>query len=146
MRRGTARWSRAPLGLGLPLMAALLVCAAGCKDEQECEKTRMHAASSWEEVKNQAGRFKFQGLAGYESWSAEQKAEHHRVFNEIETAAGLVFESFAFKKITWTGAKNGREKARAAFDGYRDKDKYTSFAATLQGANKKYDAAEAACR
>jgi hypothetical protein len=125
---------------------ALLGSAVGCKDAEACERARMQTASSWEEVKTRAGKFKFEGTAGFESLPPERKAEHHNTFSEIEAGAALVFESFAFQKITWTGAKNGREKARKAFDEYRDKDKYSSFSAALAEAEKKYDAAEAACR
>jgi hypothetical protein len=124
----------------------MLASTAGCRDSEACERARMQAASSWEDVKSQAGKFKFEGTTGYESWTADRKAEQHKTFSEIESAAGLVFESFAFQKITWTGAKNGRGRARKAFDDFRDKQKYSSFSATLTGAEKKYEAAEAACR
>lgn len=137
------RFARALGALGL---LTLLLSSTGCGKNEECEKARLAAATSWEDVKKQASKFKFTGVAGFESLSTEQRAEHHKVFDEIETQAGLVFDSFAFQQITWTAAKNGRDKVQKAFEGYRDKDKYTSFSTQLQGAYKKYDAAEAACR
>jgi hypothetical protein len=136
-------FARPVISVGLSL---LLSFVAGCGKNEECEKARLAAASSWEGVKQQAGKFKFSGVAGFESAPTEQKAEHHKAFAEIETQAGLVFDSFAFQQITWTAAKNGRDKVQKAFDGYRDKDKYSSFSSQLQSAYQKYDAAEAACR
>ncbi len=130
----------------LPATLVLVLLSAACGKNEECERARLAAASSWEDVRKQAGRFKFQGAPGFENLTTEQKAEHHKVFSEIEAQAGLVFESFAFQKITWTAAKNGRERAQKAFDDYRHKDQYASFSTMLQGANKKYDATEAACR
>jgi hypothetical protein len=138
---------RSVIGLAPAVAAlALLGSAAGCKGGEECERARMQTASSWENVKTLASKLKFEGTADYDSWPAARKAEHNKTFTEIESAAGLVFESFAFQKITWTGAKNGRTRARKNFDEYPDKEKYPSFAAALSGAEKKYDAAEAACR
>lgn len=124
----------------------LLLASAGCEKSEECQKARLAAATSWEDVKKQAAKLKYQGTPGFESLSTEQKAEHHKVFQQVEDHAGLLFESFAFEKITWNAAKNGRDKLESAWNGYRDKDKYSSFNTQLQGAYKKYDAVEAACR
>lgn len=134
------RWTAA----GLAALAVLALAA--CEKGEECEKARLAAANSWEEVKNQAGKTKFQDTVSYEGLSGPQKAEHHAVWSEIETQSALVFDSFAFQKITWNSAKNGRDKVQKAFDGYEHKHKYSSFSTMLQSAYKRYDAAEAACR
>ena len=125
---------------------SLCLATAACGKNEECEKARLAAATSWEDVKKQAGKFKFQGAIGYENLSTDDKAAHHKLWQEVEAQAGLIFDSFAFQKITWTSAENGRKKLEAAWKDYGDKDKYASFGGQLQGALQKYDAAEAACR
>jgi hypothetical protein len=127
-------------------LLTLALSSVACEKGEECEKARLSAATSWQDVKKQAGKLKFSGTVGFENLSASEKAEHHKVWNEIETQAGLVFDSFAFQKITWGTAESGREKAQKAFDDYKDKAKYASFSSTLQSASKKYEAVEAACR
>ncbi|MBE7479338.1 MAG: hypothetical protein HS104_05005 [Polyangiaceae bacterium] len=129
--------------------AALLAFAlllGACQDEERCEKARLATATEWEKVRNEAGRFKFQGVAGYEEMNATQKTTHLDAFTAIEQQAQLVFESFAFKKISWTTGTRARDRAVKEFNGYFDKDKYVGFKGLLDSAQKRFSEAEAACR
>jgi hypothetical protein len=101
------------------LLAALAVL--GCKDADKCNVARGATASAWEAVKNDAGRFKLSGAAGYDELSTSQKQEHYQVFSTVE-------------------------KARKEFDRYFQKDAYSGFASKLDAAQKRFTEAEAACR
>lgn len=127
-------------------LVALCLVLAGCQDEERCEKARLATATEWEKVKNEAGRFKFQGVAGYEEMNASQKTTHLETFTLIEQQGQLVFESFAFKKISWTTGTKARDRVVKEFNGYFDKDKYVGFKGMLDSAQKRFNEAEAACR
>ncbi|MBI3204343.1 MAG: hypothetical protein HYZ29_22590 [Myxococcales bacterium] len=118
----------------------------GCQDEEKCERARMATANEWEKVRNEAGRFKFQGVAGYEEMNAALKTNHLETFTVMEQQAQLVFESFAFKKISWTTGTRARDRVVKEFNGYFDKDKYVGFKGLLDSAQKRFSEAEAACR
>jgi hypothetical protein len=126
------------------LLAALAVL--GCKDADKCNVARGATASAWEAVKNDAGRFKLSGAAGYDELSTSQKQEHYQVFSTVESQAKIVFESFATPVIAWNNATSAREKARKEFDRYFQKDAYSGFASKLDAAQKRFTEAEAACR
>lgn len=126
------------------LLGALAVL--GCKDEDKCNVARGATASAWEAVKNDAGRFKLSGAAGYDELATSQKQEHYQVFSTIETQAKIVFESFATPVIAWNNATTAREKARKEFDRYFQRDAYAGFAGKLDAAQKRFTEAEAACR
>lgn len=118
----------------------------GCQDEEKCERARMATANEWEKVRNEAGRFKFQGVAGYEEMNAALKTNHLETFTVMEQQSQLVFESFAFKKISWTTGTRARDRVVKEFNGYFDKDKYVGFKGLLDSAQKRFSEAEAACR
>ncbi len=128
----------------VPLCFAL--AAWGCQDEEKCERARLATANEWEKVRNEAGRFKFQGVAGYEEMNAAQKTTHLEAFTLMEQQAQLVFESFAFQKISWTTGTKSRDRVVKEFNGYFDKDKYVGFKGLLDSAQKRFSEAEAACR
>lgn len=128
------------------LFLALGLALAGCQDEERCEKARLATASDWEKVKHEAGRFKFQGVAGYEEMNATQKTTHLEAFTVMEQQAQLVFESFAFEKISWTTGTKARDRVVKEFNGYFDKDRYVGFKGLLDSAQKRFSEAEAACR
>lgn len=129
------------------LVAGMLVALlSGCQDEEKCTKARLATATDWEKVKNEAGRFKYQGVVGYEEMNAAQKTTHLEVFTVVEQQAQLVFESFAFSKISWTTGVKARDRAVKEFNGYFDKDKYVGFKGLLDSAQKRFIEAEAACR
>src|SRR5690349_321082 len=125
---------------------ALSLAIVGCKDEDKCNVARGATASAWEAVKNDAGRFKLSGAAGYEELTTSQKQEHYQVFSTVESQAKIVFESFATPVIAWNNATPAREKARKEFDRYFQKDAYSGFAGKLDAAQKRFTEAEAACR
>jgi hypothetical protein len=135
---------RSPPALALVCLAPLALF--GCKDEQKCNVARGSNATAWEEVKNDAGRFKLSGAAGYEDYTATQKQEHYQVFSTVESQAQIVFESFATPVIAWNNAMAAREKATKEFDRYFQKDAYSGFAGKLDAAQKRFTEAEAACR
>ena len=64
----------------------------------------------------------------------------------MEQQAQLVFESFAFQKISWTTGTKSRDRVVKEFNGYFDKDKYVGFKGLLDSAQKRFSEAEAACR
>jgi hypothetical protein len=128
------------------LLVTPLLALPACKDEQKCEKARLASATDWERVKIDAGRFKFQGVAGYDDLSPTQKKTHHDAWTEIEANAQIVFESFAFSVIAWDNATTARTKVEKEFDGYFQKEKYSGFRGQLDAALKSFSEAEAACR
>lgn len=125
---------------------ALALGLVGCQDEEKCERARMATANEWEKVRHEAGRFKFQGVAGYEEMNASQKTMHLESFTLMEQQAQLVFESFAFKRISWTTGTKARDRVVKEFNGYFDKEKYVGFKGLLDSAQKRFSEAEAACR
>lgn len=137
---------RSPTLHWLAALALAVLCAPACKSGEECDRARLANASAWEKVKGEAGRLKFQGVAGYEEMTASQKAAHVEAFRTVEEQAGLVFESFAFQKISWTTGSKARDRAVQEFNTYFDKDKYSGFKAVLDAAQKRFNEAEAACR
>jgi hypothetical protein len=128
------------------LLLILLVALTVCQDEEACERARMATANEWEKIKVEAGRFKFQGVAGYEEMNAAQKTTHRDAFAAMEEQAQLVFESFAFKRISWTTGTKARDRVVKEFNGYFAKDKYVGFKGLLDSAQKRFSEAEAACR
>jgi hypothetical protein len=131
------------------LVAAVLISTAalvpGCKDEEACTRARLATATEWEKVRNEAGRLKFQGVAGYDEMNAAQKITHRDAFQAMETQAQLVFESFAFERIGWTTGTKARDGVVKEFNGYFDKEKYAGFKGVLDSALKRFAEAEAAC-
>jgi len=130
----------------LALLLGTGAAALGCQDEQRCERARLATATDWEKLRNEAGRFKFQGVAGYEEMNASQKTAHLEAFTIMEQQSQLVFESFAFSKISWTTGTKARDRVVKEFNGYFDKDKYVGFKGLLDSAQKRFSEAEAACR
>ncbi len=124
----------------------LAFCLVGCQDEEKCERARMATANEWEKIRHEAGRFKFQGVAGYEEMNASQKTMHLETFTLVEQQAQLVFESFAFKRISWSTGTKARDRAVKEFNGYFEKEKYVGFKGLLDSAQKRFSEAEAACR
>ncbi len=130
------------------LCAATLIAAtslAGCKSDQECRRARLAGVSAWEDVKNQSGKLKLSGGPGYEALTESQKKDHFDTWNKLEEGSGLIFESFAFERIGWMGAQNGRKQVQAAYKDV-DRDKFASFSASLDAALKRFSEVEAACR
>jgi|SoiMetStandDraft_5_1073268.scaffolds.fasta_scaffold774749_1 hypothetical protein len=120
---------------------------AGCdKNSEACEKARLEASDVWKDVQEKAGKWKLQGTTGYEEFNPQQKADHYRVWNGIETSAESIWKAFAFEKITWSSARPARDTATKEFKSYFAADKYTSFQALLDGANRHFDAVSAACK
>ncbi len=130
--------------------AWLLVAVAtfvGCQGERpKCRVARTEAAESWKLVSEKAAKLEHSGGPGFEELTQDQKAEHARVFGEIQKQAELVFQSFAFSKITWGTAKPARDIARRQFDGYNNKSEYRGFQTILDGAGERYEAAHSACQ
>jgi hypothetical protein len=122
------------------------LAVAGCKDEQKCNQARGANASAWEEVKNDAARFKLHGATGYDELSESQKKSHYDTFSSIEAQAQIVFESFASTYIAWNNATKARDKAKQDFDAYFAKSSYAGFGGKLDSAQKSFSEAEAACR
>ena len=133
-----------------PLACAILLSAAtllpSCKDEAACTRARLATATEWEKVRNEAGRLKFQGVVGYDEMNAAQKTTHRDAFKAMEENAQLVFESFAFDRISWTTGSKARDRVVKEFNGYFDKDNYAGFKGVLDSALKRFSEAEAACR
>jgi hypothetical protein len=120
---------------------------SGCsKTNEECTKARSEASDVWKDVHEKAGKWKLQGATGYEEYDARQKAEHYRIWNAIETGAESVWKAFAFEKITWSSARPGRDSATKEFKSYWAADKYTSFQALIDGANRHFDGVAAICK
>lgn len=136
-------WTGPVLAVGL---LPLALAPAGCKDEAACTKARLATATDWERVRNEAGRLKFQGVAGYEELNAAQKTTHLEAFKTMEEQAQLVFESFAFDRISWTTGTKARDRVVKEFNAYFDKDRYSGFKGVLDSAVKRFAEAEAACR
>lgn len=132
--------------LATALWVGLLLAAPGCKDEAACTKARLATATAWENVKNEAGRLKYQGVAGYDELGPAQKTTHLEAFKTMEEQSQLVFESFAFDRIGWDTGTKARDRVVKEFDGYFDKDKYVGFKGVLDSALKRFNEAEAACR
>jgi hypothetical protein len=63
----------------------------------------------------------------------------------MEAQAGLVFESFAFEKISWDTGSKARDRVQKEFDGYFDKDKYAGFKGLLDAGIRRFNEAERAC-
>jgi hypothetical protein len=118
----------------------------GCGKNEECQKARLEASDVWKDVNEKAGKWKLQGTTGYEEFNESQKAEHYKAWNAIETSAESVWKAFAFEKITWSSARPARDTATKEFKSYFAADKYGSFQALLDGANRHFDAVSAACK
>jgi len=127
-------------------VAGCLLLLSGCSKNEECTRVRSEASDVWKDVHEKAGKWKLQGATGYEDYDARQKAEHYRIWNAIESGAESVWQAFAFEKITWSSARPGRDSATKEFKSYWAADKYTSFQALLDGANRQFDAVAAVCK
>ena len=132
--------------LASALLGASLLSASACDSEERCTKARLANATAWQSVRNEAGRLKYQGVAGYDELGTAQKTTHLAAFKAMEEQAQLVFESFAFERISWTTGEKARDRVVKEFDGYFDKDKYAGFKATLDLGVKRFNEAEGACR
>jgi hypothetical protein len=125
---------------------AICVLLSGCSKNEECTKARTEASDVWKDVHEKAGKWKLQGATGYEEYDERQKAEHYKIWNNVETGAESVWKAFAFEKITWSSARPGRDNATKEFKSYWAADKYTSFQALLDGANRQFDSVAALCK
>jgi len=123
-----------------------LLLLAGCENNEACEKERFVASTKWKDVSDTASKLKLTGGPGYDDLDAARKAKHHEAFFEIEKQAQMVFESFAFQKITWNTANPARQKANQAFENYGGKGEYRAFQTTLAGANKQFDQTAKVCK
>jgi hypothetical protein len=132
--------------LALTLVTLGLFALAGCENNEACEKERLIASTKWKDVMDSASKLKLTGGLGYDDLDATRKAQHHEAFAEIEKQAQMVFESFAFQKITWNTANPAREKANQAFESYGGKGDYRGFQTTLAGANKQFDKTAGLCK
>jgi hypothetical protein len=128
------------------LLAVGLLAPSGCENNEACEKERLVASTKWKDVMDAASKLKLTGGPGYDELDATRKAQHHHAFAEIEKQAQMVFESFAFQKITWNTANPARAKANEAFESYGRKGEYRGFQTTLAGANKQFDKAAGLCK
>ena len=132
--------------LVVTLMALAVIPLAGCESNEACEKERLVASTKWKEVSETASKLKLSGGMGFEDLDAARKAKHHEAFAEVEKQAQMVFESFAFQKITWNTAGPARQKANQAFDNYGGKADYRAFQTALAGANKQFDRTAQLCK
>ena len=128
------------------LAFALSLLLLACESNVACHKARLEGSDAWKRVAESAGKLKLQGRPGFEELDQAQKAKHHEAFAEVEKQADMVFQSFAYEKITWNTADPAKQKANQAFNDYPAKSEYTSFQMTLNGANKQFDATAAACK
>jgi hypothetical protein len=119
---------------------------ASCEKNEECTKTRLAASDVWKEVQDKAGKWKLHGALGYDDFDERQKGEHYKAWNAIETGAEDIWKAFAFEKITWDSADRAHDQVNKGFRNYWAADKYASFAALLQGANKRYDETTKVCK
>ena len=87
-----------------------------------------------------------QELVVHDDLSEPQKADSVKTWAGIETQAEMVFQSFAYERITWKTSDPAREAANSQFNGFFAKDSFSLFAAALKSANQKYDAAAKVCR
>jgi len=128
------------------LLTVGLLALAGCENNEACEKERLVASTKWKDVMDAASKLKLTGGPGYDELDTTRKAQHHEAFDAIEKQAQMVFESFAFQKITWNTANPARAKANEAFESYGRKGEYRGFQTTLAGANKQFDKAAGLCK
>lgn len=123
------------------------VFSVACEAESErCRAARSQAADAWKAVEEKAAATRHRGAPGFEDLGAAEQAQHVKAFIEIEKQSKMVFQSFAFEKITWGTAEPARKAANETLDGFARKDDYRSFATTLESANQRFDAAQSACR
>ncbi len=127
-------------------LLVLALLALACQSGEECTKARLAASDAWKAVMSQAGNAKVSGWPGYEELNEAQKAESVKLWKGIETQSEMIFKTFAYERITWKTSDPAREEANRQFAGFFAKDSFSLFAATLKGANLKYDAASKACR
>ena len=128
------------------LVTLVVSSLAGCESNEACEKERLLASTKWKAVAESAGKLKNTGGPGWEDLDTTRKAKHHEAFAEVERQAQMVFESFAFQKITWNSANPGRQKANQAFEGYGGKGDYRAFQTTLLAANKQFEQTAKVCK
>jgi len=144
---GRGAWSGAGMAMGRFGLFACVVLAVGCqKGGEACTKARLDAANAWKTVESQAGNAKVNGWPGFEELSEAQKAESVKTWAAIETQADMVFNSFAYERITWKTADPAREETHQKFQGFFAKDNFTLFTAALKTADQKYDTASKLCR
>jgi hypothetical protein len=132
--------------LMISAVALTSLSLGGCKDDEACQKQRLEGSDKWKAVYESASRLKLSGGPGWEDLDATLKARHHDAFAEVEKQSEMVFQSFAFQKITWNTADPARDKANKAFHEYSAKGDYKAFQTTLDGANKQYDLTASACK
>lgn len=140
------------MGAGRSTMRSLLLAIAlggggllSCQSDQACRSARLSGVSAWKDVRAQAGKLKLEGGPGYDQLSAAQKKEHFATFDEIEAGATLIFEGFAFEKIGWMGARNGRDRVTKALKSV-NRQRFAGFSASADNALKHFTEVEASCR
>jgi hypothetical protein len=128
------------------LLVCIALTAACQKGGEACTKARLEASDAWKTVESQASNAKVNGWPGFEELSDAQKADSVKLWGAIETQADMVFNSFAYERITWKTADPAREETKQKFQSFFAKDNFLLFTAALKTADLKYDAASKLCR
>ncbi len=121
------------LGLGVTL---------SCKNNEECERSRMEVARLWTQVKDGAARIRNRDDGTTKSEAFQQK------WARIVNQADLVSSSFETQQVTWNGAAKGQKQVTEDTSDIAESSEPAdrNFVRLLQEASRKMVEFEKACR
>jgi hypothetical protein len=131
--------------LSLSLCALLGFVAFGCQRSEECEKSRIALAKTWEEVRNSASGLKYE--KGEREGEATSNPDRLKRWEKVETRAGLVQSAFISQQATWDSADDARTEIAETVQRAEDTGMLVDgFNTLLKQANDQYETYRGSCR
>jgi len=116
-------------------VSIVLPLTLGCKDDVQCEKTRMDLNKTWAELRLAATRHKLDGV-DVPDWT------------DVETKAELLESSFLTSEVTWESAAKARAAISAKLPALQADPpaQLVGFRTSAESALKEQSSFEAECR
>ena len=129
------------------ICVGMLLLAAGCKDRQACEQSRVELAKTWEQLKNSAGTLKYARAEESDTLSDVEKEQRAKRWSKLEERAALLESAFISQQVTWESAETARQEIATEFRSQPAQGMVVQgFGQGLEKANQAFEAFRAKCK
>lgn len=127
--------------------AGLLLLAAGCKDREACERSRLDLAKTWEELKSSAASLKYARSDEGATLSGVEKEDRVKHWGQLEERAALLESAFISKQVTWSSAEKALDELSEEYKAKPPQGSLAQgFGQGLDEATKAFEAFRAQCK
>lgn len=131
-------------GMSALVVAIILSSIVGCKDREECEKSRLEMARTWTNVHEGATRIKMMGAE--ELPSEGERRVHMEKWEQIEKETSLLQSAFQSAQVTWDSAQASLGDLHRLLGEITGTKSTEIFENSIENASAEYHEYEDACR